>query len=92
MSTDAQRPGTIRELEADIAVRRDRLAGTVDELARKARPKAILQRQSEAARARIVGAVTTPEGDLRVERIAAAAAVVMLVVGLKVLLGRRRRG
>ena len=92
MSTDTPRPGTIRELEADIAARRDRLARTVDELAHKATPRAILQRQAEAAKARFADATMTPEGDLRVERIAAVVAVVVLVVGLKVLLGRRRKG
>jgi hypothetical protein len=91
MTTDAPRPGTIRELEADIAARRDRLARTVDELALRATPRAILQRQVEAAKARFVDATTTPEGDLRVERIAGAVAVVVVVVGLKVLLGRRHR-
>ncbi|HYN30282.1 MAG TPA: DUF3618 domain-containing protein [Dermatophilaceae bacterium] len=81
---------SITELEADIAARRDRLARTVDELTARAQPKAIMQRQKDSAKARFADVTTTPEGDLRVERIAAAVAVLAVVVVLAVL--RRRRG
>ncbi len=91
MSTAATPPTSISELEADIAARRDRLARTVGELKHRATPKAIAQRQVQAAKARFADATTTPEGDLRVERIAAVVAVLALVVGVKVLMGRRHR-
>jgi hypothetical protein len=90
MSTDST-PTSISALEADLAARRDRLAHTVDELTRRATPKAILERQKDAAKARFIDATMTPEGDLRVERIAAAVVILALVVGVRVALGRRRR-
>ena len=89
-STQPQ-PLSVTALEAEMAARRERLAATVDELARKATPKAIAQRQSEAVKARFADATTTPDGDLRVERIAAAVAVTALVVGFLVVRRLRRR-
>lgn len=80
---------TIPALEADIAERRVRLARTLDELTAKATPSAIAKRQVQQAKARFADATTTPEGDLRVERVAAAVAVVAVIVALKLL--RRRR-
>jgi len=80
---------SISALEADIAERRVRLARTLDELTAKATPSAIAKREVEKAKARFADATTTPEGDLRVERVAAAVAVVALVVAFKLL--RRRR-
>lgn len=88
MSTD--QPATITELEADIAARRERLVRTVDELTARVAPKAIAKRQTEAAKARFADVTTTPEGDLRVERIAGAVAVVTVVVVLMVIRKRRR--
>ena len=41
----------------------------------------ILHRQTDAAKARFADAATTPEGDLRVERVAAVVAVVAVVGG-----------
>lgn len=79
----------IPALEADIAERRVRLARTLDELTAKATPSAIAKRQVQQAKARFADATTTPEGDLRVERVAAAVAVVAVIVAFKLL--RRRR-
>ncbi|PRY63240.1 uncharacterized protein DUF3618 [Knoellia remsis] len=81
----------IAALEADIAQRRARLARTLDELTTRATPSNIAKREVDKAKARFADATTTPEGDLRVERIAAAVAVVAVVVALRVLRGRRRR-
>ncbi|MFC7489343.1 MULTISPECIES: DUF3618 domain-containing protein [unclassified Knoellia] len=81
---------SIPALEADIAERRTRLARTLDELTAKATPSAIAKRQVDQAKARFADATTTPEGDLRVERVAAAVAVVAVIVALKVLRRRRR--
>jgi len=78
----------IPALEADIAERRVRLARTLDELTAKATPSAIAKRQVQQAKARVADATMTPEGDLRVERVAAAVAVVAVIVAIKLL--RRR--
>ena len=72
-------PVPIPVLEAEIAARRDRLAKTIDELTERLHPRAIIHRQTEAAKARFADVATTPEGDLRVERVAAAVAVVAVV-------------
>lgn len=80
---------SISALEADIAERRTRLARTLNELTAKATPSAIAKRQVDQAKARFADATTTPEGDLRVERVAAAVAVVAVIVAIKLL--RRRR-
>ncbi|WP_353953211.1 DUF3618 domain-containing protein [Knoellia sp. S7-12] len=80
----------ISALEADIAARRTRLARTLNELTAKATPSAIAKRQVDQAKARFADATTTPEGDLRVERVAAAVAVVAVIVAIKLLRRRRR--
>ncbi len=84
-------PVSIPTLEAEIAARRDRLAQTIDELTHRVSPKAIINRQTEAAKARFADVATTPEGDLRVERIAAVVAVVAVIGGWLVY-RRIRRG
>ena len=87
----APAPVSMTALEAEISARRDRLAHTIDELTQRVRPKAIVQRQTAAAKARFADVATTPEGDLRVERLAAVVAVVAVVGGL-LLYRRLRRG
>ena len=84
-------PVSIPTLEAEIAARRDRLAQTIDELTHRVSPKTIINRQTEAAKARFADVATTPEGDLRVERIAAVVAVVAVIGGWLVY-RRIRRG
>ena len=84
-------PVSIPALEAEITARRDRLAKTIDELTQRVSPKSILHRQTEAAKARFADVATTPEGELRVERIAAVVAVVAVVGGWLVY-RRLRRG
>lgn len=92
--TDVPAPAadsSISAIEADLAERRERLARTLDELTEQVKPKAIVRRQTDQAKARFAAATTTPEGDLRTERIAA---VVLASVGVLtvVFLLRRRRG
>jgi Protein of unknown function (DUF3618) len=84
-------PVSIASLEAEISARRDRLAQTIDELTERVKPSAIIQRQTDAAKQRFADVATTPEGELRVERLAAAVAVVA-VVGGWLLYRRIRRG
>jgi RNA 3'-terminal phosphate cyclase len=87
-------------IEADIVETRARLAGTIDELAVRAHPKEIARRQAQSAKARLIDATHTPEGEVRVERVGAIAAGSAVVLGLAILLhhrhhggrGRRRRG
>ncbi|GGL28182.1 DUF3618 domain-containing protein [Phycicoccus endophyticus] len=78
-------------LEAEIVARRERLAHTVDELVGRARPAAVLRRQADAAKARFADVATTPEGQLRVDRLAALAAVVAVVGGVVAYRTLRRR-
>ncbi|CCH71886.1 DUF3618 domain-containing protein [Nostocoides australiense] len=80
---------SVEKLRADIAASRERLAQTVDELTTKAAPKAIVQRQTESAKARFAAATTTPSGDLRTERIAAVAAALAVVLVVRCILRRR---
>ncbi|MGG5259372.1 DUF3618 domain-containing protein [Phycicoccus avicenniae] len=82
---------SIASLEAEVVARRERLARTVDELVEKATPKAILRRQTEAAKARFADVAQTPEGELRVERLAAVVAVVAVVGGVLAYRALRRR-
>ncbi len=82
---------SISALEADIAARRERLARTVDELAGRVTPQALLRQQKDQARARFAAATTTPEGDLRTERIAAIVLAGVALVGAWFFLGRRGR-
>jgi hypothetical protein len=79
-------------IERLIDERRRRLAGTVDELVVRAHPKEIARRGAADAKERARAAVTTPDGQLRPERVAAAAAAVVAFLALVVLSRRRRRG
>ena len=84
-------PQSIAALEAEVVARRQRLASTVDELVTKATPAAILKRQVATARARFADVAETPEGELRVERLAAVVAVAAVVGGVLVYRALRRR-
>ena len=80
-------------IEAEIAETRAHLASTIDELTARAKPREIVRRQKESAKAKFVDSTHTPEGDLRVERVGAmvaAGAAVLLV--LAILHRRHRRG
>jgi hypothetical protein len=84
-------PLSIAALEAEIVARRERLAQTIDELTERVRPSSIIQRQTDVAKKRFADVATTPEGELRVERLAAVVAVVA-VVGGWLIVRRLRRG
>lgn len=77
-------------IEAEIEATRTRLAGTVDELSVRLHPKEIARRGSNDVKARLKAATTTPDGQLRIERLVAvgAAAAALLVLTI----WRRRRG
>ena len=78
-------------IEQDITAARARLEGTVNELAYRAQPKVIAERQVQSLRLRLASATHTEDGELRLERVAGvvvAAVAVVVAVGLL----RRRRG
>jgi hypothetical protein len=79
------------ELEAHIERTRARLVGTVDELATRLQPKEIARRGAIDLRARINAVVRTPDGSIRVERLAAIAAALATVASLIVWNRRRLR-
>lgn len=85
-SPDATRTNLSPEaIEAEIALTRAHLASTIDELTVRAQPGEIIRRQKESAKSKFVRATHTPEGGLRVERVAAiasAGAAVLLVLAL----------
>lgn len=77
-------------IEQDIQATRARLEGTVNELAYRAQPQVIAQRGLQGLRLRFDEATHTPDGELRVERVAAVAAAVVVAVVVVGLLRRRR--
>ncbi len=87
MSQDARSP---RQIEADIEATRTRLASTIDELAYRAKPNVVAQRQKDAAVVKLQDTFMTPNGDLRMERVAAVAVAVAVLVGIGIF--RRTRG
>jgi len=80
-------------IEAEIAETRAHLAATIDELSVRAKPKEIVRRKVESARTGLVEATHTPEGELRLERVAALAAGSAVLLGLVLaILHRRHHG
>jgi MYXO-CTERM domain-containing protein len=78
-------------IEAEIALTRAHLASTINELTVRAQPREIIRRQKESAKAKFVRATHTPEGGLRVERVAAISSAGAAVLVVLALLHRRRR-
>jgi Protein of unknown function (DUF3618) len=83
-------PSDPAALERLIGERRDRLAATVDELVHRAAPREIARRGQQDAVARLRVATYTPDGRLRVERVAAVAVAVTSLVVLAAWRRRRR--
>ncbi|RNI21323.1 DUF3618 domain-containing protein [Flexivirga caeni] len=80
-----------KEIEADLAATRERLAGTIDELAFRAQPKELAKRQMEDVKLTLGGITHTPGGELNTQKLAmmlGGVSVVLLTVGLL----RRSRG
>jgi hypothetical protein len=69
------------QIEAEIEQARERLAGTVDEIAERVKPANIANNAKESAKAQVVDPQT---GALRTGRVAAVAGVVAFYVALKV--------
>jgi hypothetical protein len=81
----ADDPRTPEQLEADVAAQRERLAGTVDELAAKLDVKS----QAQEKVAALKDSATTDDGKPRPEVLAAVGSLVAMAVVL--VLWRRRR-
>jgi len=79
-------------IEAEIAETRAHLTSTIDELAVRMKPREIMRRQKESAKARFVESTHTAEGDLRVERVAAIAAAALGLLVLAIMHRRHHRG
>lgn len=76
---------TAKDIEADLAASRERLASTVDELAFRAQPKEIARRSAEGAKLKVNDLTRTPDGELATDRIGYAMGgigAVSLLLGL----------
>jgi hypothetical protein len=87
-SDTAQKARSTKEIEADLAATRERLARTVDELAFRASPEELKRQQVEKLKASAQRLVFDEHGDVRMDRLATALGV---VAGVAVLLGLGRR-
>jgi len=87
---DRSLPGDPAALERLIDQRREHLAATVDELARRAQPRQLARQGAEQTAARLRAAVYTPDAGLRVERVAAIGAAVLTLIALAVWRRRSR--
>lgn len=81
---------SMTKLENDIVTTRDRLARTIDELSVRAAPKNVVARQKEQAKATFTNATRTESGELRMDRVAIAAATVVGLIVLKVISSNRK--
>lgn len=68
------------QIEEELAVRRLRLAGTVDELVGRVQPKRLIEDQLDSLKRALRDQVVDENGDLRGERIAAALGAMSLVL------------
>ncbi|WP_459645662.1 DUF3618 domain-containing protein [Kineococcus sp. NUM-3379] len=84
-------PSDPRALEAEIEVRRARLASTIDELAGRVQPAALKQRAVQSVQHKVSAFATDSDGALRVERVGAVAVALVGVLALAVLRRRSRR-
>lgn len=85
-----QRAKTAKEIEADLAATRNRLAGTIDELAFRAQPKELVKRQTEDLKLTFHDATHTPDGELDTKKVATIAGGVVAAVVLIALIKRAR--
>ena len=81
---------SMTKLENDIVTTRDRLAQTIDELTERAAPKNVLERQKAQAKTSFDKATRTESGELRMDRVAIAAAAVVAIIVLKIISSNRK--
>lgn len=77
---------SVEQLQADVQAARDQLSLTIGELKAATQPAALVKQAGNAA----AGVFKNADGSIRVERVAIAAAVVVGLVGLRLLTRRRR--
>ena len=80
-------PRSMDEIEAEIDATRTRLAGRIDELRDYVDPRNVLRRQMD----KVTGVFVDEYGGIKPDRVLVAAGVVLAVVGLGLVV-RRRRG
>jgi Protein of unknown function (DUF3618) len=78
---------TPEQIEADLDAARERLASTVDTLSEELTPQAFARRAADTAR----NFFTTPDGQLRTDRVMKVAAVVVGLLVLRRLVRHRSR-
>jgi hypothetical protein len=84
-------PTSAAALERAIEAKRAALAATIDELSVRAQPKEIVRRGLAGVTAKARGAVETPDGQMRTERIGAVAGATLVVLLALVWVRVRRR-
>ncbi len=82
--TDARTPD---QISSDIDVTRNRLAGTIDTLVYRVKPKTIASRQLTSTKAQFVNADGTPNRDNIAKAAAVAAGVVAVLLVIRKLAG-----
>jgi len=75
------------EISTEIAQVRNRLAGTIDQLVYRAKPKTILQRQFESTKASFVNADGSVKTDMVVKVVGVALAAVASIVAIRKIAG-----
>lgn len=88
---DKPAPKSAKDIEAELAASRQRLAGTIDELAFRAQPKEVAKRQVESVKLKAGELTQGSDGKVdedKIGKIVAGAGGVFLVLGLL----RRVRG
>ena len=80
-------PRTMDEIEADLEATRERLAGRLDDLQEYVSPRNVAQRQLD----KVKGVFVDEYGGIKPDRVLIAVGAVVAVVGLGVVLRRRRR-
>ncbi len=81
---------SLTALENDITATRDRLARSIDELTERVRPENLVGSQVARAKQGFYNVTHDERGEVRTERLAITGAVVVGLIVLKVVIGRRR--
>ena len=90
-ATTTEPPRSPVDLELAIEAKRAQLAATIDELSARAKPRELARRGLAGVTAKARGAVSTPDGQLRTERVGAVAGAALVVAVALVWIRVRRR-
>ncbi|MFI7586771.1 DUF3618 domain-containing protein [Spongisporangium articulatum] len=86
MASDAE------TLEQEIKARREHLAATIDELAARTKPQALVKSGLSGVGQKAKTVTHGPDGQLRIERVVVSVAASLIVTGVVVWLRRRANG